>query len=300
MDVEKKKYVFLICFFVIGTFNNLGYVLIWISSADLANSLNEPNLVSVYMLVMLSLCLLARFLAMKYLIRVNYNFKVLLVSCTMFLGYVSFYLILVFLNGSDQDSKKLGFYLSLVPTSLIGMSNSLGEVVMVGYLKKYPSEWLSGFYGGTGMAGVLGALTKIVFTVTGVNPSIMWLAIAGTSVIYYFCYHTCERIWNSQEKKVSDVLMINDSPHTSLKLEEGKYLLINKKAESLVPIKDTSSNDDTKNVELNFDSLKLVISTSKVYILNIAACYFLSYMIVHLTERYEHLAYIKDIDQVRK
>lgn len=57
------------------------------------------------------------------------------------------------------------FYLSLAAAVFIGFS-ALGESVVLGYLKEFPSEMVGFFSSGTGFAGIFGAgyiiLTKAI------------------------------------------------------------------------------------------------------------------------------------------
>jgi len=49
-----------------------------------------------------------------------------------------------------------GFYTALIGSSLCGSMSSLGESVVIGFLKVFPSNSISGWGSGTGMAGLFG------------------------------------------------------------------------------------------------------------------------------------------------
>ncbi len=58
---------------------------------------------------------------------------------------------------SNMTQEKWGFFLSLVGSVMIGISCALGESVVLGFLKSFPSKLVTGWSSGTGMAGVGGA-----------------------------------------------------------------------------------------------------------------------------------------------
>ena len=63
----------------------------------------------------------------------------------------------VVMGVSNMTQEKWGFFLSLLGSLMIGISCSLGESVVLGFLKSFPSKLVSGWSSGTGMAGVGGA-----------------------------------------------------------------------------------------------------------------------------------------------
>ena len=59
-------------------------------------------------------------------------------------------------------SKEWGFYTCLVGSVLCGSICALGEAVVLGFLKAYPSGLVTGWSSGTGMAGIMGSGTYLL------------------------------------------------------------------------------------------------------------------------------------------
>lgn len=252
-----SKYIYLFILFILGTINNIGYVLVWVSSSDLSKHLNSPNLEAMYMLMVLTFSAIGRFLTMKFLIKVSYKTKTNIVSILMITGYLSFFFILIYIGDSKSDSKK-GFYISLAPTSLIGLSTSIGELNLVCYLKKYPSTWLSGFYGGTGMAGVAGAVISILFTIFKTKSSLMWLFMSINGVIYWCAFNILEYFYNknkgllvlltNEDIKISNIKN-KESLIEAVTFDENLNLSENLLVNNYETIKNTNTNNSIDIVE---------------------------------------------------
>ena len=74
---------------------------------------------------------------------------------------------------SNMATNTWGFYTALIGSSLCGSMSSLGESVVIGFLKVFPSNSISGWGSGTGMAGIFGNLLFIVLQELDVNLSIV-------------------------------------------------------------------------------------------------------------------------------
>lgn len=285
-----NKFIFIFLFFLLGIFNNIGYVLIWTSSSDMSSSLEQPNLVAVYLLVNQVLGLFSRFIATKFLLKINYHLKVLIISIILSIGYILFFIILTITDHNDKDSLQKGFYLTLIPTGLIGMGTSVGELNLVGYFKKYPSDWLSGFYGGTGVAGILGASVSIIFSVTHTKPSYMWLIMSICALFYYLSYVLCEYFWKKEHISTLNIDLTNDSLISNENKDDSlkTKILISEEVKS----GEERNINNEENLTMTKENMILVYYKAKWYIFNIGMTYFLGYLIVHMMNRYEYFKYI--------
>lgn len=54
-------------------------------------------------------------------------------------------------------NSSIGFYLALISSMFVGVSSSIGESLIVGFLKGFPSHLIAGWSSGTGFAGVYGS-----------------------------------------------------------------------------------------------------------------------------------------------
>lgn len=71
---------------------------------------------------------------------------------------------------SELTDQKWGFFTAVAGTLIMGVCQALGEAVMLGFLKAFPSNFVGMFSSGTGMAGFFGALYVLVLTTIQLNP----------------------------------------------------------------------------------------------------------------------------------
>lgn len=192
---------------------------------------------------------------------------------------------------------------------------------MVGYLKKFPSTWISGFSGGTGMAGVSGALIKIIFVLTGTQSDLIWLIMSCSSLIYFGAYIITEKLYfidsiSDTKEEVKDELIDKKSVNSSLENDEEllesrniraltsksrKSIYSNKSFTEVVmdndlakDVEETEILEVKKNKTFNWENMKEALRMAGYYIYNIGISYFVSYNIVHFAERYEAFKYLDE------
>lgn len=91
-----------------------------------------------------------KFINSKYLLKVRHVGKIRTVVCFQLTAYIVIGL-------STRITEKWGFYLAILGSMVMGMASSLGEVTIVGFLKGFDPQIISGWGSGTGFAGVFGA-----------------------------------------------------------------------------------------------------------------------------------------------
>jgi battenin len=72
-----------------------------------------------------------------------------------------------------------GFFVGLLAALLMGLAQFWGEAVMLGFLKSFPSELVTGWGSGTGFAGVLGTLLWVVYRAGKVPTFIVYLSVGS-------------------------------------------------------------------------------------------------------------------------
>jgi len=72
----------------------------------------------------------------------------------------------------------------LVSVVLIGTSCSFGESVLLGHMRKYSPDIVSGWSSGTGMAGVGGSLGYLLFVAAKLSNTTIFAALAPFGVVY--------------------------------------------------------------------------------------------------------------------
>jgi hypothetical protein len=77
------------------------------------------------------------------------------------------YLLLAF--SLMESTMVSGFYWSLVSCCLHGLSQSLGEATIMGYLKALPSDLVQTFGSGTGLSGFAGIFAILILQGLGMS-----------------------------------------------------------------------------------------------------------------------------------
>ena len=133
-------------FWTLGTINNFAYVVILCGAANLANSFNDGNLTGMVSWANVMIGIGARSLNMACL-SIPTNKRFIFAAVVFSLSYAALAL-----------SVRVSFFVSIVSIVVIGGACSVGESIILGYLKNYPASVTGGWSSGTGMAGVGGSL----------------------------------------------------------------------------------------------------------------------------------------------
>ena len=139
-------------FCILGTINNLGYVVIISAAKSLSEYFNEQSLLGLIPWANVALGFAFRALNTFGLEKVPFKWRMLANTIIMGLGTVG----LVF-------SIYVDFVFALCSIVLLGGSSSFGESILLGYSKLFPSETVGGWSTGTGIAGVGGAGLYLLF-----------------------------------------------------------------------------------------------------------------------------------------
>lgn len=138
-------------FFILGTINNLPYVIVNSSAKVLVTSFGEANLVGVIPWANVSLNLFAKALNTFVLLKTPYGLRYVVVTFLMLFGLLGL-------------SFSPSFILSILCIVIIGGCSGFGENLTLGYLHQFDSRLVNAWSSGTGMAGLLGATLYILFS----------------------------------------------------------------------------------------------------------------------------------------
>jgi len=97
---------------------------------------------------------------------------------------VAGYLMVAGLLGVSLSVWVNSWALCLVAVIIIGTASSFGESVLLGHMRKYSPDIVSGWSSGTGMAGVGGSLGYLVFVAAKLNNIQIFGVLAPLGVIY--------------------------------------------------------------------------------------------------------------------
>ena len=154
----------------------------------------------------------------------------------------------------------------------MGVCQALGEAVMLGFLKAFPSNFVGMFSSGTGLAGFFGAIYVLIMTSFDINPVYLYLGmIIPTFIIYYFSFNYIsgkrhELLANFEE----DTLRNENHERTSLRNDVRSFA-----TESA----DEQEEDEAKiNQAFNFQASKAVLKKIYWFSCNLCLVYFLEYI----------------------
>ena len=120
----------------------------------------------------------------RYLLRFRHAVKIIWVVCAWILGFGVFFF--AYLLVGKQDT--LGFLMSLFAALIIGGFTSVGRTTIVGFLKTFEPESISGFSSGTGLAGISRSTLYLLFSSIGLTLNIIVLLLIPVALLYLFVF----------------------------------------------------------------------------------------------------------------
>jgi len=167
-----------LAFFLLGTLNNLSYVVVNSAAKSIADSFHSGQFMPAIVWANVALGIGVRFLNTFYLLATPYNMRI--IAC-----------VLLCLGGSIGLAlgTLVSFWMCLAAVVLVGCFSSLGESVILGLLKDFHPLAMGAWSSGTGMAGVAGTLIYLMlFSVIGMSNRVIFLLQAPLAVLYWLAY----------------------------------------------------------------------------------------------------------------
>lgn len=161
-------------FFILGTINNLAYVVVLSAAKTLAE--HNKNLFGLIPWANVFFGFVFRVINV-FLEGVPFAYRVL--ANTLILSGGLFGL---------SMSGYISFWFALGCIVFVGGSSSFGESILLGFMKGYPAEVVGGWSSGTGMAGVAGSLLYLGFVALGMNNEEVFLSLIPFAVVYFATY----------------------------------------------------------------------------------------------------------------
>ena len=137
-------------FFLLGSINNLPYVIVTSAANTIADSFDQRNNVGVVFFANVALSVIVKSINGFLLLKVSYGIRIFVNAVIMLIGLfgVAF---------------AFDFWFAIICIVFVGASAAFGENVALGYLRLFPSKFVNAWSSGTGMAGVLGSTIYIIF-----------------------------------------------------------------------------------------------------------------------------------------
>ena len=182
---KNLKFILFLFFIFLGILNHLGYYLIMTSSQQFATKLGNESLIACYPLALILFSSFARVINSKYCINISYYIRLIILSSQFCIGYIALFFILD--NRNIRKNNNIAFWLTMLPTTIVGMGESFGEVTILGYIGTFKrNDYLSGWAIGGSLAGVFGSILSLLFKKLNTNLKMIYLYLTPISILYFF------------------------------------------------------------------------------------------------------------------
>ena len=259
---KNLKSILFLFFIFLGFLNHLGFYLIMTSSQQFATKLGNESLIACYPLALILFSSFARVINSKYCINISYYIRLIILSSQFCIGYIALFFILD--NRKIRKNNNIAFWLTMLPTTIVGMGESFGEVTILGYIGTFKrNDYLSGWAIGGSLAGVFGSLLSLLFKKLNTNLKMIYLFLTPISILYFFIF-----------------LIINQCGKNEKKIEKKKeFHKIHEKTKNVSNI--DSEDEIINNKILNIKNFIEGFKSSYKYIINLGLLNFLQHLICY-------------------
>lgn len=180
IDANSCKYF--IALFLVGIFNNNGYVLVQAGSKSIADAFEKKDLMASFQFAMTSISICTRYANGSFLVNIPHLKRIKIVSIFQFVSFVGI------AAASYYSSNEKMFYLALFASVLTGVATGMGEATFLGFLKGFPSKTVGYVSSGTGFAGIFGTLSLLVLQGINLSNQAIFLIATPTVFIYFAAF----------------------------------------------------------------------------------------------------------------
>jgi len=264
VQIEANKKNYYLVLLVLGLFNNFGYVLINSSAQQLAQNFHKESFMPFFTTSLTFLGIVTSFVNSSFLLKIAHMNKIRAMVSLCAFAYLC-------VGVSNLITSEFGFFLALFGSVVMGISGTLGEQTILGFLKGFAPELISGWGSGTGFAGVFGAGANFLLRYLEVPGYLIFLGMIPTTLIYLGCF-----TWLHNQK----VLMIQaQESQESGFAQDGEYQgMPNSRGEL------ADSDKDKKEAEINqvlsMQLFKRLWPSISFLAANLGLVYFLEYTII--------------------
>jgi hypothetical protein len=198
--------------------------------------------------------------------------------------------LVLILNTKRLISDDWGFTLTLIPSLIMGTGSALGEATIIGALRNYPKNLITGWSSGTGMAGISGALLTLITKIFKIKTQYLYLFVSPLSLIFLAVFFLQEKMFNDyiknkQTNYTNDLILEceNDSEkikieskndiETSIKIKYNSNDNDNDEGENNTSDEDVNNSEKyvstNDNLNLSFENLILAFRYSSMFIINL-------------------------------
>eukprot|EP00051_Salpingoeca_urceolata_P005871 m.78272 g.78272 ORF g.78272 m.78272 type:complete len:420 (+) comp14578_c0_seq1:219-1478(+) len=206
-----------IAFFLLGTVNNLTFVIINSAAKTIVRDYHKESLIGLIPWASVALSFVARGANTLLLDRATYAQRIIANAVLMVVGLLG----VAFANS---------FWLSLVAILISGASSSFGESCTLGYLRLYPSTLVNAWSSGTGMAGVGGSALYLLYSFANLSLrdsflyTLPWVAVYLIS-FFVILDRSGDQVAANEPRAARD-LQVQEAEETHKDIENWKRRLM--------------------------------------------------------------------------
>ncbi|ELP92103.1 protein btn-1 precursor, putative [Entamoeba invadens IP1] len=170
-------------FFIIGTINNINFVVVNSSASSLCSFFHADALNPLVLWCNTFAGLILRIFNMLFLYKIPIKIRLLFSTIFNLIGLFGIVLAILLQEYTQSESYVL-FGLALCMILVIGGVQSFAESVILSYSGRFPSEMVNGWSSGTGFAGVAGSGLYLFYSGLNVPDTISFTTLTPLCVIY--------------------------------------------------------------------------------------------------------------------
>ncbi|KAL0220845.1 hypothetical protein RCL1_000699 [Eukaryota sp. TZLM3-RCL] len=169
----------LIGFLICGLINSLPYSLVLSAAKNLAQHFHHEDFIGLILFCNVGSAIFVRIVNTFYLNGFKYSSRIYFNCLVLSFGLIGMFFI-----------EYLNFWFMLLCVVLMGSVSSLGESVMLCFLKQYPSDLMlvSGWSSGTGFSGVLGSSLYLVCVFFEIPNNVIFFSLLPAVLIYLLSF----------------------------------------------------------------------------------------------------------------
>ena len=177
-------------FYAFGIINNNGFTVVQAAASDLARSFQKENLMGYFLIFMKGSGLITRLVNGACCVNVRHLTRVII--ATLFTA-ISFGLIAA---ACLNENNVIFFWIAVLAGVLMGIAQSFGEAVILGFSKGFPNRCIGNFSAGTGFSGVFATGVLLGAKAINLKNSTLFFIEMPTVFIYFFSFY-----WLVTQKK---------------------------------------------------------------------------------------------------
>ena len=225
----------------------------------------------------MSLVIIALFLQVfytRFFLRIKHKHKIWAV--------IVFYFISVALIITGYHFKI--FLLICIAATIVGISQMLGELTIIGFLKCFPPIVFAGYSSGSGVSGFIGATMYLMFRIFGISFTTTLLSLLLFYPIFGIAFSWVIQLKleiESHPQSQSNLQLEANKNQFSILDDDNENPSNNLIAKSEMVVDSQAileENESQINFQLTWPNLKFVISEAKSIFFSFAATYFLMYI----------------------